>query len=123
MKNRKVLLFNVKTEKTKRIRMVCNCLNIQAVTVSPGQYGETLGALAGITGMKKTKIRYSPALFSKEMMVFSGIDSGSLDEFLERYRAALIPVIPLKAVLTPYNIQWDAQQLYRELEKEHKEMS
>ena len=52
------------------------------------------------------------------MMVFSNM-ADMLDQFLSEYKKAGIPPIGLKAVITPHNIFWSAEDLYKELFKEH----
>lgn len=123
MKNdKKLLLFSMKEEKRKQIEDLCRKLQIQAVTVAPKQYAETLGALAGVSGIPGTNQCYQGPAFPMEMMVFSGISSEQLDEFLKQYRMAEIERVPLKAIVTPYNIFWNAEKLYGELLKEHKSL-
>lgn len=132
---KKVLLFHVSEEKTKQIRALCSKMQIAVVTVKDSLWGQSLGSLAGIKGLSSPAASAapfsspipsaaplsSPAL-SMEMMVFSGIPSGELDAFLASYHEAGIPMIPLKAILTPYNIFWNATQLYQELQKEHSQL-
>ena len=57
-----------------------------------------------------------------EMMVFSGINSKMLDVFLDEYKKENIENVKLKAVLTESNIGWTAEQLFREILKEHMQM-
>lgn len=116
--NKKVLLFHVGREKEQKIRALCSACGIQSCVIGKEKYEESLGAVAGIIGMKQTNNLYRGADFPTEMMVFSGIDSQSLDVFLAKYREAGIAPVSLKAVLTPYNVHWNARQLYKELLKE-----
>jgi hypothetical protein len=53
------------------------------------------------------------------MLVFSGMNSGQLDDFLAAYKQTGQKPIDLKAVVTPGNIFWDADALFRELMREH----
>ena len=52
-------------------------------------------------------------------MIFSGTDSTQLDTFLNDYKQTGAQPVPLKAVITPHNIFWTAEYLYKELLKEH----
>lgn len=122
MENQKrILLFQVGMEKENQIRTLCRKCDISVQAVIRTQYGETLGALAGIVGMKMKRKPYTGPGFLMEMMVFSGIGQDELDVFLKQYRENQIPPIALKAMLTPYNIHWSAEELYQELGKEHME--
>ncbi|MBR1931323.1 MAG: DUF3783 domain-containing protein [Lachnospiraceae bacterium] len=131
MKTQKqILFFSLERKKASRIQEVCSSLGIQTKTVSGNQYDCSLGYLAGIAGVPAHgqddgDTFQSPLLLPvmTEMMVFSGITSEELDTFLDAYRAAGIPPIALKAILTPTNVFWSAKKLYRELQAEHLRMS
>ena len=125
--NKKVLLFHVSGEKASQIKELCNKMQITVVPVKDSMWGQSLGSLAGIKGIAQSSpgssaVPLSLAGASMEMMVFSGIPSNELDAFLANYREAGIPMIPLKAIITPYNIFWNAAQLYQELQKEHSQL-
>jgi hypothetical protein len=119
LNNKKVLLFHVAAEKEKQIHTLCKSMQIQIIVIKKELYDNTLGALAGITGMKLSGKKYTGEEFPTDMMIFSGIPSDELDMFLKKYREAMIVPIPLKAVLTPTNINWKAGDLYQELLREH----
>lgn len=127
MKEKKqILCFSVEHKKETRIQDVCRKLGIQTKTVSGEQYGCALGYLAGIPGIpvigQDEDFQGRPPLsspFMAEMLVFSGINSDELDVFLEAYKDAGIPPVPLKAILTPTNVFWSAHKLYRVLWAEH----
>ena len=114
-----ILLFRVSPDKTKKIEAVCRSMKIRTVKINRTSYAQQLGYLAGITGFNRQSIGYTGAEFPSEMLVFSGMDSETVDTFLAKYKEASIPPIGLKAILTPHNISWTAEQLYRELVKEH----
>ncbi|MDE6759329.1 MAG: DUF3783 domain-containing protein [Lachnospiraceae bacterium] len=117
--NAKILLFHVKPEKTKQIESVCRSLKLQPVKIKPSSYKQKLGYLAGIKGFNRENTVYQGPDFPAEMLVFSGMDSNMVDTFLAKCREAFIPPINLKAVLTPHNVSWSAEILYKELLKEH----
>lgn len=118
-KNAKVLLFHVEKTKQKQIIDLCRKLQIESIIVPKRQYGESLGALAGISGIPRKNTGYEGAELSKEMLVFSGIASEELDVFLEQYRVSGIAPVDLKAVVTPNNVFWNVPALYEELFREH----
>lgn len=117
--SKKVLLFQVNKAKKEQIEVLCRDLDIEVVTVDYKQYLEPLGVMAGIQGIPKSGKIYKGRKFPMEMMIFSGIHSEYLDIFLQRYRENHIEPIGLKAILTPTNVFWNAEQLYEELLKEH----
>ena len=54
----------------------------------------------------------------RQAMVMYGFTQKRLDEFLRNTKKAGVPVIPLKAIVTPYNVNWTFRALYEELERE-----
>lgn len=117
---KKVLLFNVGFFKEGQIFHLCKMLNIQPVKVKPEEYGDIIGYLAGIKGMKSNGKKCRATGINQEMMVFAGISSDELDVFLQKYNEMGIEKISLKAMVTPFNVSWTGEQLYKELVREHK---
>lgn len=114
-----ILLFGVNVMKENQIMGLCKKLNHTPLVIPRTDYGKPLGVLAGIVG-KKSNAAYSGREFENEMMVFSGIPSEELDRFLDAYREAGIAPIWRKAVITPSNVTWSAEKLYRELDEHMK---
>ena len=90
--------------------------------VSSSNYGDPLGYVAGITGFKKSGTRDTEGKLGSEMLVFCGLDREAMDLLLAGLRERKLQ-IPLKAVITPHNIQWTSRMLYQELKKEHETMT
>lgn len=127
---KKILLFHVDGKKASRIQTLCRTLHFQTKIVSGTQYRNSLGYVAGITGIPPigqddhtglTDLSHDP--FQKEMLIFSGMTSEELDLFLSSYRESGMEPIALKAVITPDNVFWSIGRLYRELEKEHSRLN
>ena len=97
--------------------MVLN--RIQIKEISRKDYNQKLGALAGIQGFAKEKVIYNGPDFPLEMIVFSGIDYAQIDSFLADYKQTGAQTVPLKAIITPQNIFWTVEALFKELWKEH----
>lgn len=123
MNNRKILLVNVETDKLKQIQALSGEFGIDVVVIKPPQFGEKIGALAGLPGMELSNNHFFGKAFKDEVLIFVGISSDNLDEILKRYRESNIKPIPLKAVLTPHNAQWNLVQLQQELIREHLEFA
>lgn len=124
MKNSaKLLLFNMNEIKAALIGSLCGGMGIRPVKIYRQQYGEKIGALAGIPAFDLSGAPCQGADFSEEMMVMCFFEKETLDAFLDAYKAAGLPPIGLKAVLTPYNAAWSAEKLYRELKKEHQQIN
>lgn len=116
--NAHVLLFRVEPVKAAQIESLCKNLGIRTSKVKPSDYSQKLAYLAGIPGFPREDTDYTGPDFPSEMMVFSNM-ADRLDQFLSEYKKAGIPPIGLKAVITTHNIFWSAEELYKELFKEH----
>ena len=66
----KILLFSVAAQKVEKIKALCKNLGISVQQVEKSDYGQKLGAIAGITGFKKDGSRYSGADFPAELLVY-----------------------------------------------------
>ena len=114
-----ILTFGLGKEKIKVVRSIAQKNRIQIKEISRKDYNQTLGALAGIQGFAKEKVIYNGPDFPLEMIVFSGIDSAQIDTFLADYKQTGAQPVPLKAIITPQNIFWTVETLFKELWKEH----
>lgn len=121
--NATILLFHIDAGKEKQIRKLCQSMHISVTKVNTASYNQSLGYLAGIQGFSRNAGTYKGAEFPLEMLVFSGMDSHAVDSFLAAYKKASIPPIGLKAILTQHNIFWTAEELFKELFKEHMQFS
>lgn len=121
MQGAKVLVFHMERAKEKQLRQLCRRLHIDVVKISRRDYQQKIGSLAGIVGFVKEPVTDAEE-FDEEMMIFSGMDSVAIDRFLSEYNKAGMETVSLKAVITPHNIFWTAQEVYRELEREHASM-
>ena len=114
-----ILTFGLRKEKIKVVRSIAQKNRIQIKEISRKDYNQKLGALAGIQGFAKEKVIYNGPDFPLEMIVFSGIDSAQIDTFLADYKQTGAQPVPLKAIITPHNIFWTVEALFKELWKEH----
>ena len=97
-------------------------LGVRVTAVSAQQAGEPVGKLAGLPVAPASKPVSDLSLPAGAAVVFCGLEEGQLDQLLAALRASG-QAIPLKAVLTPTNAQWDSRQLREELEREHRAMT
>lgn len=118
-----VILVNFKNkEKSDTIKGILKKENIVAREVAKEEYGQTIGALAGIEEFYDKDAVYSGAELGDEMLIFAGLEDNMLDNLLAAMRETGSRV-NYKAVMTPYNISWKIPALYEELAKEHEEMT
>ena len=117
----KILLFNVSEERKSSIEKLCKSLSIRitVTTIHLNMYGQSMGYLAGISGFQRNSNNYTGEEFESEMLIFSGVDSDLMDEFLDGMKKNGIAPVFLKAMITPTNIFWTPVKLFEELKKEH----
>ncbi|MBE5808484.1 MAG: DUF3783 domain-containing protein [Clostridiales bacterium] len=114
-----ILLYNLHGERGMHIRMIALKLKLRMREVHPDEIGQPVGALAGLLPAHP---HAEPTPFDDEMIVFVNFDRALLDRFLQEMRAARLPGVALKAVLTPTNMHWTSGQLHDEISREHEAM-
>lgn len=117
-----VLMFQLDKTREEAVRAVCGVIGATPVVIVRKDYCQKLGTLAGVQGFKRDKTVYNGPGFPAEMLVFSGMDSEQVDEFLAEYKKTGATAIGLKAVVTAHNVFWSADELFRELLQEHMRM-
>ena len=83
---KKILIFELSGQKRTAIETICREKAITMIPVPPTEYAQTLGALAGIDGFSREEKQAMGGALSGEMLVFSGLDSDALDDFLDAYK-------------------------------------
>jgi hypothetical protein len=120
--NNSLIMYHVNDENKKiQLEVLCMGLSIHTKELKPTDLNEQIGKLAGIKGTlpQPTSISPIPAIFSMpELILFSGIPSSKLDEFLQSYKSVGLTPTKLKAVVTPNNVRWTLYQLINELSQE-----
>ncbi len=116
-----VYLYNLRNEKGQQIEILCLTSNIACRHVNANDYGKRIGYIAEIEGYSAEDKTAVTNPFTDEMLIFKGFDQELLTNFLAMYRAAGIATIPLKAGLTPTNVNWTSVELHAELHQEHQE--
>ena len=114
-----ILTLQLQKDKEDAMATICKPRGIQSLETPVNDYAQNSGYLAGVKGFSREKAVYDGAPFPAEMLVFSGMDSEQVDIFLVEYKKTGLPAIGLKAVVTPHNVFWTADALFRELMKEH----
>ena len=117
-----LLAYELEKGTERELKDLAAALGHQVKIVSSSNYGDPLGYVAGITCFKKSGIRDTEGKLGSEMLVFCGLDRETMDLLLAGLRERKLQ-IPLKAVITPHNIQWTSRMLYQELKKEHETMT
>ena len=114
-----VLLYNCSGEKFSKLKQIFAMLRLRMRVVGPDRYHISLEELA----QGKGEPGEAAQPLTEPMLVFCGMGQALLNQVLEVIRVANLPPIPLKAVLTETNRQWNTIQLHEELCKEREAMA
>lgn len=117
-----VLLYNfADKERTDKVKFIFVLMGIKIKAVEKTDYLQKIGALAGVEGIARTEEVYEGEGFEEEMLVLNHLTDSQMNRMLAYLKKEGIK-IPLKAVLTPTNVNWNTLELYKELVREHEEM-
>lgn len=109
-----VLMYNCSGEGFSKLKQIFAMLRLRMRVVEPDRYHIPLEQLAQGKGEPGQVAEPLP----EPMLVFCYMGQGLLNQVLEVIRVAKLPPIPLKAVLTETNRNWDTRQLHAELLRE-----
>lgn len=116
-----VLLFCFNdTERLNAVRKALLPLHIACKVVAPEDWTTPLGALVGLDVQEREE-EIQEAALTEEMLMMCGLTEGGIQTVVMMLRKAGL-YIPYKAVLTPYNKDWTAGELFAELYQEHQMM-
>ena len=140
-----VLYYNPEaSSKVVKLKGVLVRMGIRIRNVTPEQFDETVGALAGISGFEKEnqnkeqlvrtlqEQRQEPRqdqnqdqhpMIQDEVLVMHGFTSRRIDELLAAFRKAGVAKVELKAIVTETNAHWTFYHLYEEIKEEHERMT
>lgn len=113
-----MLLIHINSsQKREQIQSLAKRLNQEIRTFSATEYDMTLASL--LKGDKpKSKPKLPPLYVMPDIIIFSGLRDMELDKFLDEYKKADIAPSPLKAVVTPYNLNFKIGELTEHLKAE-----
>lgn len=114
-----ILMYNCSGPEFSRLRQIFAMLRLRMRVVEPDRYHVSLGELSRGKGEPGERKEPLPEV----MLVFCGLPKALLNQVLEVIRVAKLPPIPMKAVLTTANQEWDTLQLYEELCKERESVA
>ena len=115
-----VLAIHFPAKKLAKLRMAAMRLGAKVRVVEKREYLNAVGSLTGDLGSFESF--YDGEDFSGELLVFAHFSDAQLDLYLQAMRAAKLPPVALKAVLTDENKGWSILELREELQKEHEAM-
>lgn len=112
-----VLCYNMEGARADAVRALAMKAGIQPFLVPREAFAQKIGALCGV--LEPTSEEYTGEGFGDEMMLMAFLEKGMLSNFLDSFRDSGVPVVPLKAMLTENNSQWDSIKLHSELSEEY----
>ncbi len=115
-----ILVYNIDNQRKLKLLFVCSQLKLRLISVPRADYGQPIGALAGLR--KRVPGEYAGEGFSDEMLVMVNFSNHLLNAFLGALRQNHVQGIALKAILTSANAEWDSVKLRNELMEEHTRM-
>lgn len=115
-----VLLYNLESDKGRKIKALCLTLKLRSRSVGPEEFGQPLNGVLGLAPKLESPGEGNP--FTDELLVMAGLSSQQMNSLLQGFRRKKISPVALKAVLTPTNGMWNAFQLREELSAEHEAM-
>lgn len=112
-----ILAVHFSAKKLAKLRMAAMRLGVKVRVVEKWEYLNAIGSLTG--DLDSFESFYDGEDFSGEQLVFAHFSDAQLDLYLQAMRAAKLPPVALKAVLTDENKGWNLLELHEELQKEH----
>lgn len=112
-----VLAIRFPAKTLAKLRMIAMRLGARVRVVEKWEYLSAVGALTG--DLDSFDSFYDGADLEGQMLVFAHFSDTQLQAYLQAMRAAKLPPVALKAVLTEENRGWSVCELHEELQKEH----
>lgn len=117
-----VLVYRLDLKIKDAIEKIMSQLDVNVKEILDEDINQTMGYLLDISGYEKSEEVFEGEL-DKEFIFFAGFSDEQLDLVLEIFKAAQIPYIPYKAMLTPDNVVYPFSRLYQNVEEEYKQMT
>lgn len=135
-----VLLYNLDSDKGRKIEKFCRSIALKPVAVSQSDYNKPIEDLLediknirqesniceAVSKLENTEVNLEENTpgsadsehFTDEMLVLCGFNGKLLDIFLREYKKRHIEPVSLKAMLTEHNRSWTSVELHAELCRE-----
>ena len=117
-----VLLYKMEnTNKKAELIQLMNTLNIGVIIIEDKDLNQQMGYLLHLDGYQKQND--SNESLKEEMMILFNFDDNKMNILLQILRNSEIPFIPLKAAITPTNVDWTFKYLHEHVKEEHEMMT
>ncbi|HBM99233.1 MAG TPA: DUF3783 domain-containing protein [Ruminococcus sp.] len=121
--NEIALFYNFSEERMRKAKFALLPLKIRTKAVSKTDYNQPLGYLVGIKGIEPAETEFDGNGFDEEMIVMHNFTSKTVDGLIRALNKCGVGRVPLKAVITPTNKDWNSVQLYNAVKADFNEMS
>lgn len=109
-------------ERGRTVRAVMDELGIAVRTIAPANLNDPVGAVAGMMGMRPSRVPWAGEAPEGEFMLVCNCSSSQLDKLLAAMREADVSIAH-KAQVTQYNRLWPLRKLMQEVAQEHAVMN
>lgn len=121
--NEIALFYNFSEERMRKAKFALLPLKIRTRAVSKSEYNHPLGYLAGIKEIEPAETEFDGNGFDEEMIVMHNFTSKTVDGLIRALNKCGVGRVPLKAVITSTNKDWNSVQLYNAVKADFNEMS
>ncbi len=117
------LFYNFSDDRLRKIKFALLPLKITVKGIEKEDFNQPVGYLAGIKECLPNDEAFDGAGFEDEMLVMHNFTGKSMEQMLRVLVKHGVGRIPLKAVVTPTNKDWDSVTLYKAVKADHEEMT
>lgn len=121
--NEIALFYNFSEERMRKAKFALLPLKIRTKAVSKLEYNHPLSYLVGIKKIEPAETEFDGNGFDEEMIVMHNFTSKTVDGLIRALNKCGVGRVPLKAVITPTNKDWNSVQLYNAVKADFNEMS
>lgn len=117
------LFYNFSDDRLRKAKFALMPLKIAVKSVEKQDFNQPVGYLAGIKDIEPLPEKYSGDGFDEEMLVMHNFTNKSMELLIKALLKCGVGRIPLKAVVTPTNKDWDSVSLYNAIKADHEAMT
>lgn len=113
-----IYAYSSSKEKIEAIKAASEKIGHKFGAISQGQLNDSVAKITMGMNVPCKSPKAPPLYVLPEVLLFAGMKDGELDKFLVIYKATGLSPVRLKAMVTPYNMNWSLYALVEELQKE-----
>ena len=118
-----ILLYHVDEKLKAIIERLCQQIGVVVKEIDDADIYQKMGYLLGIDGFERLEDQEIDINMDQELLFFAFMTKEQLDILLDVFKAAEIPFIPYKAMLTESNIEYLFYQLYENVAHEYEQIT